>query len=241
MTFLAEQGVACESYDQRGHGKSEGRRGYVRAWGEFLDDLSCFLDARLDGDDRNLPTFILGHSHGGLIVAAAAERGLLDRPNLAGCILSSPYFLSNQAIPAYKIWLAHAVNPIIPWLQVNKGFRDNWLTRDPAMLAEDRADMLMNKNGTPRWYLSTLAAQAKAMAEASRFKLPALIMVSDADVIADPATTKQFYSLNSSSDKSLYVYQDRTHELFRDIGREQVFADVFGWIKARTERPGSVG
>src|SRR5688572_15512480 len=42
--WMAERGVACHAFDFRGHGRSEGRRGYVAKWEEFLDDLNIFLE-----------------------------------------------------------------------------------------------------------------------------------------------------------------------------------------------------
>src|SRR5205807_10470574 len=39
--WLAERGVACHAIDFRGHGRSEGKRGFVRRWEEFLDDADA--------------------------------------------------------------------------------------------------------------------------------------------------------------------------------------------------------
>src|SRR5437899_3146686 len=71
MRWMAERGVACHTFDFRGQGRSTGRRGFVRRWEEYLDDLSAFLaldEMRSDGN----PLFLLAHSHGAVVLSAAA-------------------------------------------------------------------------------------------------------------------------------------------------------------------------
>ena len=102
------------------------------------------------------------------------------------------------------------------------------------MLAEDRADKLMNRSATPRWFFTMRFAQTRVMKEAANFALPLLCLAGDADVIADPAITADFYLRVSSTDKSIYTYPARLHELLREVGRETVFADILTWLKART-------
>src|SRR5438477_11882791 len=46
MNWLAQRGVACHTFDFRGHGRSGGRRGYVARWQEFIHDLRAFLSQR---------------------------------------------------------------------------------------------------------------------------------------------------------------------------------------------------
>src|SRR2546421_11543074 len=74
MRWMAERGVACNGFDLRGQGKSTGRHGFVRQWTDYVADFRAFLSL----DEMNAqPRFILGHSHGGLILAAAGIQGLL--------------------------------------------------------------------------------------------------------------------------------------------------------------------
>ena len=39
MESLAVSGIACFAYDQRGHGRSPGRRGDIQRFSEFTDDF----------------------------------------------------------------------------------------------------------------------------------------------------------------------------------------------------------
>jgi alpha-beta hydrolase superfamily lysophospholipase len=233
MRWIAGAGIASEAIDLRGHGLSTGRRGFVGQWDEYLEDVRAFLNAPRD---VSLPTFILGHSHGGLITAAEEERGLLTAgaDRMVGCILCSPYLTSGTHPARWKLILAHGANHLMPWLRVATGLQSEWLSGDAAMIAEDRADVLMNRTATPRWYLTMLQSQAVVKKEAARFKLPMLCLTGGNDVVADPNVTRIFFDEAGSSDKSLYDYPGRVHELLRDIGREKVFQDITGWIKVRS-------
>ena len=42
-----------------------------------------------------------------------------------------------------------------------------------------------------------------------------------------------FYETAGSKDKTLKLYEGHYHDLLNDIGKEQVMADIQGWIDAR--------
>ena len=67
-TWFGERGYAVHAYDQRGHGRSDGRRCHVERFSEYLDDAEIFL-AAAGSEHVGLPTYLLGHSMGGLVVA----------------------------------------------------------------------------------------------------------------------------------------------------------------------------
>lgn len=226
MWWLAERGVACHAFDFRGQGRSEGRRGFVHQWDEYLDDLDAFL--KLPNFDPDQPRFLLAHSHGALVLSAAVERGV---SGVAGCILTSPYFAPRFAVPRYKIGLAHLLNPILPWLTVASGLGDEMMTSDPAMRAESKADPLVVRGATPRWYLGSLEAQSRVLAAAGRFTLPLLLLFGSADPIALEAAARAFFESAGSIDKTFKLYPGLLHEILRETTREQVFIEIFNWMR----------
>jgi alpha-beta hydrolase superfamily lysophospholipase len=42
-----------------------------------------------------------------------------------------------------------------------------------------------------------------------------------------------FYDKAGSKDKTLKLYEGHFHDLLNDIGKEQVMADILGWIDKR--------
>jgi alpha-beta hydrolase superfamily lysophospholipase len=227
MRWLAERGVACHALDLRGQGRSSGRRGFVRRWDEYLEDVDTFL--ALEEMKAGAPTFLLGHSHGALVLAAAVERGLR---NVAGCVMTSPYFAPRHAVPRFKVLLARCLNPLVPWLRVASGLGDDMMTSDAAMRAESKIDPLVGRAATPRWYIGSVAAQERVMKEAARFQLPFLLLFGGADPIADLTAARAFYESAGTTDKTLKVYPGLLHEILRETAREEVFADVLQWLRA---------
>src|ERR1044072_8482650 len=56
------------AWDSRGHGKSEGKRGYVEDFGWFSEDLKLFVDHLKKSGTLKKPYFFVAHSMGGLIL-----------------------------------------------------------------------------------------------------------------------------------------------------------------------------
>src|SRR5580658_576638 len=128
--WMAERGVACHAIDFRGNGVSSGRRGYVHDWAEYLDDLAALFNASFP---KGQPDFVIAHSHGALVAAAAALRGKLP---CRGCVLMAPYFrLKLKARPLVQAF-ARVSNLLAPAWKFKSAVGTELLTRDPEMAEE---------------------------------------------------------------------------------------------------------
>jgi alpha-beta hydrolase superfamily lysophospholipase len=233
MRFLAEHGgIAAHGFDFRGQGRSPGPRGFVRNWEDYLTDLDAFL-AQPNIRSAN-PLFLLGHSHGALILCAAATRG--DGNSLGdvtGCILTSPFLRNRMRVPRYKTLLARAINPVLPWLRLRSGLADGMMTSDESMIADTKADPLVTRVATPRWYFGSLAAQRRVNESASKFRLPLLMLLGSLDPVADLTVAERFFAETGSADRQLKTYPGLLHELLRESRRQEVLADILSWLSAR--------
>ena len=230
LQWMAARGVSAHAVDFRGHGRSAGRVGAVRRWADYLDDLAAFLaiEPLATGGP---PLFVLAHSHGGLVAAAAAERGLLD--GVAGVVLSAPYLALRLPVPLRRRLLAAVLTRLHPSLPLRSGIRGPMLTHDEAMIAADRADPHRSGTATPRWFTTALRAQADVRAAADRFRRPLLLLVPGDDTVADPAASVDWFARVGSADKTVRHYPGHRHELLRETGRAAVFADVLAWMRPR--------
>ena len=70
---LNKSNIIVYRYDARGHGKSEGKRGYVKSLLEMVEDLKIMVGLAKK-ENPNLPVFIMGHSMGGLVSAMFASK-----------------------------------------------------------------------------------------------------------------------------------------------------------------------
>lgn len=232
MQWMAARRIACEAVDLRGQGAADGRRGFVRRWDDYLDDVRAFLSLPA-GELAALPRFVLGHSHGGLVVGAAGETGLLEPMGVRGVVLTSPFLQSRMEVPRAKVILGRAVGLVVPWLPVSTGLNVEWMSSDPQMVEDSRGDPLCARVATPRWYAGQLRAQRRVLANAAAFRLPLLVLAAGADPIAEPAAAERFVQTAGSADKSFHIYPGLLHELLRESGRERIFEDILSWLTAR--------
>ena len=109
MDAWAEAGLASIALDMRGHGRAAGARGDCRRFEEYLDDASEL--ARLVADRaQGLPSFLFGHSFGGLV----ATLDVLASPRVwRGLLLSAP-FIGRAAAPAWKLALGRMASRVAP-------------------------------------------------------------------------------------------------------------------------------
>ena len=227
LAWLAERGVDAWALDFRGHGKSKGIRGSVLRWEEYLEDLNGFLQ-ELQSDSP--PLFLLGHSHGGLVLAAAAERGL---PDVRGLIFSAPYLGRRLHVPAYKDFAARCLSAALPHFSLPTGMDGAMMTSDEEMIRESNDDPLILSCATSRWYITAHEAQTEVFSQAEKIKLPLLLLAGDADPIADTRAAHDFYLRAGSEDKTFRLYPDLLHEILRETGRQRIYANILDWLRER--------
>ena len=235
---FAARGYAVTALDLRGRGRSDGERFYANSVDDYVSDLSQAIEfgrSKYPG----LPLYLLGHSAGGVTSVSYA----LDyQDRLDGLICES--FAFRVYAPDFALKLLEGASHVAPHFHVLKLKMEDF-SRDPEWVAELIADPLTKDEVQP---VATVAALARAgerfEREFSRITLPVLILHGTADKATRPDGSQQFFDESGSADKTLKFYESYYHDLLNDLGREQVFDDIAGWIDARlparadTEMPG---
>lgn len=222
--YLASRGVPVWALDHRGHGRSGGRRLFVRRFGEYLGDLDRFV-AHVAAAEGGRPVLV-GHSMGGLIALSYA----LERPDaLAAVAVSSPWLATRARIPPLLRLATPLLAVVAPALPVPQPPNPNALTRDPAMAQRYLEDPLIARVATPRWFVECVRQQRRLLPRARELWLPALFLVAGDDPLVDPDVTRRFYEAVPDP-KAWRYYPDRRHEVFNDLGRDQVLADLWQWL-----------
>lgn len=230
---LVRAGFEVALLDFRGHGQSDGRRWHVDAFSDYLGDLDVFLaHVRAGAAGRRL--FVVGHSQGGLVTAAWAVAG---RREVAGVVLSSPYFKLALDPPRLKVLGARLAGLAVPWLPVATGLTAEDLTSDEDMRRWIDADPLYGRATTPRWFSESLRAQAEILPRAPTFTHPLLVLVGGADRVADAAAARAFFDAAGSRDKQLESYPGFRHELFNEREAGRPIGDAVAWLGARADGP----
>lgn len=224
-------GCAIHTFDLRGHGKSPGQRGHIDAWSLHRDDVQAFVKDVITREP-SIPTFLLGHSMGGLIVL---DYGRHYSAGLRGIVSSAPALQQGESVSAVAMTLAKLIAPIFPRLKIDSGLDIHALSRDPAIVQAYQDDPLVHGWGTPRFVTEITRTMTRAHTHADEWPqdMPLLIVHGSADTLCPPAGSARFFANVSARDKTRYVYADYFHEVFNEIGRERVLADVQGWLAER--------
>ena len=225
---LAEAGFGSFAYDQRGFGLSGGKRADVARYQDFHDDLKVVLSL-LRNTCPAVPVFLLGHSLGGLVSATFC----LDNPGVVdGLVLSSPAY-RVRPLPFHLEFLAYMIYFIMPSVSIRYPSLHHRRSRDPEVLRAVAADPLIVAKATPRFYLQFRKMNRYLQENAARIDVPTLILQAGDDEIVVPEGAKVLYACLKNPKKKLLWYDGFCHEIFHEIGRKKVVADLIVWLNER--------
>lgn len=225
---LLRAGLTALSFDMRGHGRSDGQRGYVDTFNDYLDDLSAAideLDRRVEAafPGQPIPRVLLGHSNGSLVVLRALADPSRSPSTIDAAVLSSPFLGLRVKASMIQDILGRAAGRLMPRLSLPNPLVVEELTHDPEKREERRLDTLCHESANSRWYTSALAAHEYVAENAARITVPTLWLVAEGDRIADPAVSRAIHArLRAPSHYVSLV--DMHHEVFNELERERVFA-----------------
>ncbi|HJW05518.1 MAG TPA: lysophospholipase [Rhodanobacter sp.] len=224
--WFNQRGYAVRGYDQRGHGRSPGRRGGLRHGDDLLEDLATVYLDYASGLPQ--PPLLLGHSLGGLVAARAVLDGRVEPPAL---LLSSPALRTRES--PRMIALARLLDRLAPNLPLRNGLDFDQLSHDRQVVADYRRDPLRHGWITPRLADFIFRAGAACIADATRLALPTLLLVADGDGIVDPSGSREFARQAASTGQlTTRFFSLLYHELFNEAepGRGQVLMQLGDWL-----------
>ncbi|MFM7676355.1 MAG: lysophospholipase [Synechococcus sp.] len=236
---LVAQGLWVFAFDLPGHGRSAGARGVLRSWSDYRLCLQQFLATQLPPAAVELPLLLLGHSMGGTVVLEAL---LADAPpgegvrasplgrRLAGVVLSNPA-LSLDGVAPWRRRCGQLLSRLWPSFTLETGLPLALACRDPERLEAYRLDPWRHGRGSARLATELEAVCRRLQAAAHRFDLPLLLLQSGADAVTPPAAAERFFAALPPGASTWHGYPDSLHELFDDLDRQQVLADLALWIQ----------
>ena len=236
---LNNAGYLVYATDHRGHGRS-----ITEVPGDFgppgfeglIADVAAY-GAALRREHPDLPLFLVAHSMGSF----AAQSVLLEHSGqYAGVVLSG-----STALEVLAGNLAAAEGPA--GLEAfNVGFEHRtgyeWLSRDEAEVDAYVADPLCGFD-LPDATVPALFGAGSRLADPKelariRSDLPMLIASGGADPVGGDGRLiellAQRYRDAGVKDVTVAVYDGARHEIFNEVNRDQITADVIGWLVKHT-------
>jgi len=225
---MARRGMGTFAMDLRGHGQSEGQRGHVDSWSQWLDDIGAFIglvETNVAGE-----VVPLGHSFGGAAMLSAA----LDK-RLRGArrfIVSSPALKAKVAVPQWKTNLGEMASRVMPRLALSNEVDPGSISRIPEVVEAYKADPLVHPKISSRTYTEWQRATQDILRRAGEIKLPFLVLAGTADQLIDSAGSEELHR-RAPAMSALHMLPGRYHEPFNDLGSDEVFDLIAEWLGPR--------
>lgn len=229
---LVARGYAVCAHDYRGHGRSEGPRLHVDAFGDYVHDLAAHHDAVVAALP-DVPIYLFGHSMGSVVALTYT----LDYPGaVRGLVCSGTALLAGKGFPPLLLAVNRLLGRVAPRLRL-VSLPVEGISRDAEWVRQTRADPLIHHGpGTVCLGNEILAAQESVRARLTQIDLPLLVMHGSADVLVDPGGARMLFEGVSSADKTLRMYGGAYHEVHNDLppSRAAMLADLVTWLDAHT-------
>ena len=257
---LAERGIATYAHDLPGHGPHAQVRGHFadrRGWRAAIASMRE-VQRVIQRDHGGKPLFMLGHSMGSFLV----QHFIADSGNtLAGAVLSAT---SGDLGPLRRVGLTlirgeallygrrhpSALGEALSFKAFNRRFRPartkfDWLSRDAAEVDKYAADPHCGFRCSSGLWIDLLDAGGK-LAQDNRLRripktLPVLMVAGAEDPVSKgergPRALERLYLQVGLRDVTVKVYPGARHELLNETCRDEVTADLLGWLEDRLCAP----
>ena len=225
VSKLNKEGYNVYRYDARGHGRSEGKKGDLNKYQDYLDDLNTYIDI-VRQEYPNLKIVLLGHSMGGLVSTSYAS---VYKDKIDYLVLSGAANITPKQARALKI--------LPMFLIKNINYKNNLgdgVCSDKAVVEKYNSDPLVLKEATMGLMKNVFITGCKLVKDnISNICVPTLVMHGKEDGIVDSSTATWTYENLTVEDKELKIYAGLFHEIFNELEKDVVIDDVLHWLNER--------
>jgi alpha-beta hydrolase superfamily lysophospholipase len=181
----------------------------------------------IKAENPGKPLILIGHSWGSFIAQKIINKNsdMYDAVVLSGSALTMPGYLATGDFN--KVWKK---------LPGSTGYE--WLSRDVEIQKKFVSDPLTFLAAAMQVF--GISNSLKLFGKPSknfRSNLPILVQVGEADPIGGEYSNKalvEAYRKNAGTkDIELFVYHDARHEIYNELNKEEIIADLIEWINSR--------
>jgi len=224
--FFLRRNISSYALELRGFGETRDLKGHVDSFDVYFDDIRRLHDiAKENNPGKKL--FLIGQSLGGLICFLM---GASDADLFNGVVCITPA-LSNRLkfgfINYIKLFLSLFYNPT---KRFSLPFTTEMCTRDVDYQKVLDSDSREIRFATAKLLQNTMFSQVKAAMVRKKVKCPILFLLAGKDQLVDSTYNRKIFELLEEKDKKVIEYADMHHALNVDLGRENVFEDIWQWI-----------
>ena len=223
-----KKNIAVVTFDQFGHGETDGKRGHTPGYDANLEVIDFMLNDIEDFYGKETPVFLYGHSMGGNLVA---NHILRRQSNIKGAILSSPMLRLAFNPPAWKLKVGGLLRNVYPKFTEKTGLDVTAISRDKKEVEKYKKDLLIHDEISINYSLPFFEAGEWAIRNVGILNKKVFIFHGTGDKITDYKASKDF-AMASEGRATLKLYEGGYHELHNDICKEEVLKDMTNWIES---------
>ncbi|MGI6786974.1 MAG: lysophospholipase [Acholeplasmataceae bacterium] len=227
INYLNENEYNVLAYDLRGHGRSGGKRGYIKSYNVFVEDLNSLILYAKNKYKHKI--FLIGHSLGALINNLyAVSKSKLDVDGIIASGTAGDFTKSTNFLRIFP-------GKLIGFLKIRTNFKDPNLYSDPTQVINfEKDDYLLDY-----FYLSLIdqtmiKGMRRLKKRMNQIEVPYLFIHGNEDRVVPPRSSENIYSKIRSYDKKRILYPGLKHNILNDDRSEVVYNDIVVWLDNRS-------
>jgi len=233
---IAAKGYVVLTYDYRGHGKSEGERGYYTK-SSHLQDTENALKTLLGQSKVNQERIaVIGHSLGSVATSRVVTESEIGKKCKTCVLLAPPRKLQDSLgtleLNAYK-FVYQLATPLLLFtgkhirLPYKFSAKDIYLSKEAIKQAESLG-FLQNKMSVNNYQY--LIEQVDHEQFASKISIPTLVMVAKGDKLVHNDSSLKVFQAVGSTDKKYLEINNSGHSLMADNSSAEVEQAITEWL-----------
>jgi len=224
---FGDAGLLTYALDLRGHGRSGGKRVWLKRLSDYTGDFGTLVDIAAS-DYPHLNRVVLGHSMGGGVVFAYGAEHPKD---YTAMVLSGPAVAANLDVPKLLGVAAKMLGSALPGAAVRTLDADA-VSRDPEVVTKYKTDPMVYHGKLPAGVSRALMTVGENQPQmAAKLAAPLLIVHGEKDRLISVEGSRMLAENAASAEVALKVYPGLFHEVFNEPEKDLVLDDVTAWIE----------
>ena len=216
------------SFDLPGHGNSDGRKGHIQKFSEFIDATEQVL-IHIRRNNLECQIVLFGHSLGGLI----ALNFLIDRESreIESAIISSPWIKLAIEVPKYLLNIQRVFKNLFPSLSLNNRINPLDLSKDQKIINEYINDKNVHDRISIKLYSEVVDSIQLVKEKSEKIKIRTLIYHGKNDRLISYHGSEEINKKINNSE--LNILNNVYHEPHNDIEKDLVFDKIYKFLEIK--------
>ena len=225
--YLNSNNISVVTLDLRGHGRSDGRRGYCPDYSQLLGDVDALL-AKSREIHPDLPHMLYGHSMGGGIVLNHQLKS--SGAGIDAVIASAPFIAPADTISKPQRAIVRFLGKIAPKMSLGNKIDGSKISRLPAEQEAYLSDPLNHGNLGVGLAIGMVEGGEWIIENAGRWTQPLLIVHAREDQLTDFSASEAFAA--KAQNCTFIPYENCEHEIHNDCHRADVYKAASDFIES---------